>query len=219
MEGPVVHIFLKILMAVFLLISSAGWAAEVALVTAIKGDVWLEDETDGMTPLQAFIKLRDGDILQLGDKARLQLVYFQSNRQETWSGPGNVEVAVAQGRMVAGMPSLQTQQLSPHLAKQIARTPAPDSKGKLAALRTRSLALADSLDQVQRTYQDMRARVASSDRNPELYLLSAYFELREYDRIQEALRQLGESYPGDLEIKVLKSLYVKAINNAKMAAK
>ncbi|MDP2783631.1 MAG: hypothetical protein Q8O38_03405 [Sulfurimicrobium sp.] len=213
------HIFLKFLMAVFLLISSPGWAAEVALVTAIKGDVWLGDETDGMTPLQAFIKLRDGDILQLGDKARLQLVYFQSNRQETWSGPGNVEVAVAQGRMVAGMPSLQTQQLSPQLAKQIARTPAPDSKGKLAALRTRSLALAESLGQVQKTYQDMRARVASSDRNPELYLLSAYFELREYDRIQEALRQLGESYPGDLEIKVLKSLYVKAISNAKMAAK
>jgi hypothetical protein len=219
MEGPVVHIFLKFLMAVFLLISSPGWTAEVALVTAIKGDVWLGDETDGMLPLQAFVKLRDGDILQLGDKARLQLVYFQSNRQETWSGPGNVEVAVAQGRMVAGMPSLQTQQLSPQLAKQIARTPAPDSKGKLAALRTRSLALAESLGQVQKTYQDMRARVASSDRNPELYLLSAYFELREYDRIQEALRQLGESYPGDLEIKVLKSLYVKAINNAKMAAK
>lgn len=213
------HIFLKFLMAVFLLISSPGWTAEVALVTAIKGDVWLGDETDGMLPLQAFVKLRDGDILQLGDKARLQLVYFQSNRQETWSGPGNVEVAVAQGRMVAGMPSLQTQQLSPQLAKQIARTPAPDSKGKLAALRTRSLALAESLGQVQKTYQDMRARVASSDRNPELYLLSAYFELREYDRIQEALRQLGESYPGDLEIKVLKSLYVKAINNAKMAAK
>lgn len=213
------HIFLKFLMAVFLLISSPGWTAEVALVTALKGDVWLGDETDGMLPLQSFIKLRDGDILQLGDKARLQLVYFQSNRQETWSGPGSVEVAVAQGRMVAGMPSLQTQQLSPQLAKQIARTPAPDSKGKLAALRTRSLALAESLGQVQKTYQDMRARVASSDRNPELYLLSAYFELREYDRIQEALRQLGESYPGDLEIKVLKSLYVKAINNAKMAAK
>lgn len=210
---------LKILIAVLLLISSTSWAVEVALVTGVKGEISLENEGGGQSALTVFVKLREGDILHLGEHAHLQLVYFQTARQETWSGSGVIEVNGAQGKVVTGMPVRQIQQLPQQLAKQIAKTPAPDSKGKFAALRTRSIAPPESIAQIQRAYQEMRAKAAASDRNPEIYLLSAFFELKEYDRVHEIFRQLDLSDPGDFEIKMLKSLYTKAINNAKMAAK
>lgn len=218
-EQKMVRIASGFLVAVLALISSACGAVESALITSIKGEVVFEDSAGNKAQLPGLVKLNHGDILHLGDHARLQLVYFHSARQETWSGPGSVEVDGAQGKVVSGAPLLQLQQLAPQFARQISRTPAPDSKGKFAALRTRSVAPLESITQVQRTYQDMRAKVIATDRTPEIYLLSAFFELKEYDRIQEIFRQLDNSDPGDLEIKMLKTLYGKAINNAKMAAK
>ncbi len=202
----------------FLVFSSYGvWAGEVALVTALRGEVEVENGSGTKAPLQAFTKLHDGDTLQLGNATRLQIVYFQSGRQERWQGPGNVGIGAAESTATAGMP--QTQQLPLTLVKQLSKTPTIDSRGKIAAVRTRSIAPSGSIEQAQRTYQEMRGKAEANDRNPELYLLSAYFELKEFDRVRDLLAQLDGNYPGDLEVRVLKSLYVKAINNAKMAAK
>lgn len=213
------RIVIRGLMTILLLASPCAWAAEAALVTALKGEVVFEDGKGGKTPLQAFIKLHDGDLLQLGDAARLQITYFQSARQETWLGPGNIEIGAVESKAAMGQFRPQIQQLSLQLTEQLAKTPASDSRGKIAALRTRSIAPLASLEQVQRAYREMRAKADSSDHNPELYLLSAYFELKEYDRLRNILGQLDGNFPGDLEIKILKSLYSKAINNAKMAEK
>lgn len=207
------------LTAALLIASHGALAAEAALVTALTGMVELEDGIGGKAPLQAFIKLHDGDLLQLGDATRLQLTYFQSARQETWTGPGNIEIGAVESKAATGRLRPQTQHLSLQLAKQLAKTPASDSRGKVVVPRTRSIAPSDGIEHVQRAYQEMRAKAESNDRNPELYLLSAYFELKEYDRVRDVLSQLDGSYPGDLEIKILKSLYFRAINNAKMAAK
>jgi len=213
------HNIFKCLMVIFLLSSPSAWAGEVALVTALKGEVGIDNGSGSNAPLQAFTKLHDGDSLQLGDASRLQIVYFQSARQETWRGPGNITIGAAESQAATGISQPQALQLSLQLAKQLAKTPTIDSRGKIAALRTRSIAPSATLEQAQRNYQEMRVKAAANDRNPELYLLSAYFELKEYDRVRDLLTQLDGNYPGDLEIRVLKSLYVKAINNAKMAAK
>ena len=50
-------------------------------------------------------------------------------------------------------------------------------------------------------------------------MLASYFELREFDKVETLLQQLGEKSPGDQEVKVLASLYKRAIGNAKMAEK
>lgn len=213
------RIIINCLAALFLLSSSAVWAGEAALVTALKGDVGLEDGTGGKAPLQPFIKLHAGDMLQLEDAARLQITYFQSARQEIWVGPGSLEVGTTESKAVIGRLQPQTQQLSMQFAKQLAKTPAADSRGKVTTLRTRAIATTDSIDRVKQTYQEMRAKAQHNDRNPELYLLSAYFELKEYDQVRDILNRLDSEYPGDMEIKILKSLYAKAINNAKMGAK
>lgn len=213
------HNVIKWVVAILLFSSHCVWAAETALVTALKGEVKLVDGKGGKTPIQAFIKLHDGDILQLGDAVRLQIAYFQRARQEVWLGPGNIEIGAVESKTTMGRLQLQTQQLPLQLAKQLAKTPAPDGRGEVVALRTRSIAPSVSIAQVQQTYREMRAKAESGDRNPELYLLSAYFELKEYDGVHNILGQLDDSNPGDLEIRILKSLYSRAINNAKMMAK
>jgi len=213
------HDVFKWLMVLFLLFSPGIWATEVALVTALRGEVGINNGSGVKTPLQAFIKLHDGDTLQLGDASRLQIVYFQGARQETWLGPGNIEIGATESKTAAAISQPQTQQLSLQLVKQLSKTPTIDSRGRIAAFRTRSIAPSDNLEQALRTYQEMRAKTEANDRNPELYLLSVYFEFKEYGQILNLLTQLDRSYPGDLEIRILKSLYVKAINNAKMAAK
>jgi hypothetical protein len=211
----------SIRLAVFFLVlaSSTAWAAESALVSSLKGEAWLSDSNGGKAPLQAFIKLRDGERLILGESARLQLTYFRNARQEVWQGPGIITIGPAESRAEPGRLQSQTRQLPMQLASQLAKTPAPNSQGKTVALRTRSIAPPESLERIKKTYLDMRAQTPTEDRNPELYLLSAYFEIKEYARVREVLRQMDASNPGDMEIKVLKSLYARAINNASQAAK
>lgn len=199
--------------------SSLAWSAESALVTSLKGEVWVEDGGGNRAALQTFIKLREGEQLLLGDGARLQLAYFNSARQEAWQGPLGITVGSAESKADAGRQPPQARQLSARLASQLAKTPAPDSRGRVVALRTRSIAPPETLERIKQTYLGMRAQTDNSDRNPELYLLSAYFEIKEYERVREVLRQMDAGSPGDMEIKVLKSLYARAINNASMAAK
>lgn len=209
----------KWLMVIFLFSSAGVWAGEAALVTALRGEIGIDNGSGIKAPLQAFIKLHDGDTLQLGETARLRIVYFQGARQEIWLGPGNIQIGATESKAVAETLRPQAQQLPLQLSKQLSKTPTIDSRGKVAVLRTRAIAPPVGLEQAQQTYQEMRAKADANDRNPELYLLSAYFELKEYERIRGLLTQLDGSNPGDMEIKVLKSLYLKAINNAKMAAK
>lgn len=209
----------KWLIAFLLLFPSAAWAEEVALVTTVKGEVKIGEGIGGKTPLQAFIKLHDGDILQLGDAARLQITYFKSAAQETWMGPGNIVIGAGQSKAAGGRLQPQTQQLSMQFAKQLAKTPTGNSRGNVVTFRTRSIGPSLSVEQVKRAYHEMRANSELNDHNPELYLLSAYFEIKEYDLVRVTLNQLEGRYPDDSEIKILKSLYARAINNAKMAAK
>lgn len=197
----------------------ALYAADAALITASSGEVSVMDGKGGKTFLVSFTRLQEGGVLQLGNHARLRLVYFQGGQQETWQGPGSLEVGAAASRVVSGAPHSNNQSLSIQLIRQIAKTPTPDSGGKVAVLRTRVMAPSSGIEQVQKTYQDLRGKADPGDRNPELYLLSAYFEIREFDRVHEVLSQLDGSYPGDPEIKLLRSLYGRAIDNARVAAK
>lgn len=209
----------KCLIVFLLLFPAAAWAEEVALSTIVQGAVLIEEGKGKQAPLQTFIKLHAGDILQLGEDAHLQIAYFKSANQERWLGPGTIIIGADQSKAVTAWLRPQTKQLSPQLAKQLAKTPTTDSRGKVAVVRTRSIGPSSSVEQVKRTYLEMSAKSEQNDRNPELYLLSAYFEIKEYELVRETLTQLEGRYPGDMEIKILKTLYAKAINNAKMAVK
>ena len=200
--------------------SMAAWgAAEVGLVTAVAGGIKLQDEKKAESDLKSFIKLRPGDRLKMDGTARLQLVYFDGGRQETWQGAGQLEVGGAASKLLKGGLQPEVKTLPAILVKQLSKTPSADGNVKAGMVRMRSMPSGGTLESIERNYADLRQKADPGDRNPELYLLSGYFELREYERLERLLAQLGEKAPNDLELRTLKALYARAINNARTATR
>lgn len=186
---------------------------DTALVTAMQGGV-TRVAPGSPQPLQAFVKLKHGDLLALEKTAKVQVVYFDSGRQETWAGGGRLEITSA-GGVAYGLAEPQVKTLPPVMVKQIAKTPSLDSQGRAGMMRLRSVATAQDIAKVEENYRRMRLEADRSDLNPELYLLSSMFELRELDRVEQALSDLQKSRPGNPEVGLLVALYQKAVRNAR----
>lgn len=196
---------------------AAALADEVALVTALSGAVRLQAATGQDTALQAFVKLQQGDRLRFNEQARVQLVLLHSGREEVWRGPGTLRVEREASTVLGGNMQPQVRQLPRLLVKQLAKTPAPDAQVRAGIVRLRGMPSGGTLASVEKNYADLRKQAGPADRNPELYLLASYFELQEYDKLKQLLTQLDEQTPGNAEVALLRSLYVRAMNNAKMA--
>ncbi|CAG0992397.1 hypothetical protein RHDC4_02589 [Rhodocyclaceae bacterium] len=208
--------FIQIIVIATSLLASTGaisqQAIDSALITSLHGSVDLVTP-QGKQPLQAFTKLKRGDLLALG-RARGQLVYFESGRQEIWNGGGRLEVLGTESRAF-GLANPEVKMLSVSMVRQIARTPAPDSQGRGGVVRTRAIASPEAIAKLESSYRQLRMEAVRGDLNPELYLLSGLFEMREIERVEQLLRDLQQSRPGDTEVGLVVALYQKAIKNAR----
>ena len=63
----------------------------------------------------------------------------------------------------------------------------------------------------------MRLERGGGDIKPELYLLSAMFELREFDRVEAALADLERDHARNPDVPPVVLIYTKAIKNARAA--
>lgn len=199
------------------LLSGALGAAEVALVTALSGKATVQEEKGTPGELKAFVKLREGDRLMLGDAARVQLVFFESGRQETWQGAATLSVGAAGSTSQSSGQHAEIKNLPAILVRQLSKTPSDGGNVKTGMIRVRSMAPNDRLESVEQNYGDMRRQAASGDRTPELYLLASYLEMREFDRLESLLARLVDESPGDAQIADLKALYGPASAAAKAA--
>lgn len=204
----------------FLLMVSLSFAVraanvDVALVTALEGGVARVAESAPL-PVQNFVKLKQGDVLSLEKGARLQIVYFDGGRQETWTGAGRLEVAANESR-ATGLAAPQVRQLPAVLVKQIARTPALDVHGRGGVTRLRSIATPDAIARVEATYEKLRSEAAPDDLNPEFYRLSGLFEMRELDRVEQIIGEMQKERGRNPQAGLLVSLYKKALKDARAA--
>ena len=209
---PFLNSLLLALAIAFVPLAEAQEVIDVALITSLQGNVG-RVTPQGRQPLQAFVKLKRGDVLALGD-ARLQIVYFENGRQETWQGSGRLEIAAGEST-ASGLPSPAVKTLPAVMVRQIARTPALESQGRAGVVRLRSLATPDAIEKLEESYRRMRMETVRSDLSPELYLLSGLFEMRELDRVEQVLRDLQLTRPGDVEVGLMAALYQKALRNAR----
>lgn len=187
---------------------------DVALITALQGEV-SRVTPQGKQALQSFVKLKRGDLLALRD-ARLQVVYFESGRQEVWHGGGRLEVLGTESKPF-GLPNPEVKMLPSILVKQIARTPALDSQGRAGVIRLRAIASPEAIAKLETSYRQLRMESVRGDLNPELFLLSGLFEMRELERVEQVLKDLQLARPGDAEVGLLVALYQKALKNAREA--
>jgi hypothetical protein len=204
-----------LLALLFALMSTArAGTVDVAMITSLQGNVELVT-AKGRQPLQSFVKLKQGDLLALAG-ARLQVVYFENGRQEVWQGGGRLEVHRAEGKPF-GLPDAEVKVLPSILVKQLARTPALDSQGRAGAIRLRAIASPDAIAKLENSYRQLRMEAPHGDLNPELFLLSGLFEMRELDRLEQALKDLQQGRPGEADVGVITALYQKALKNARQA--
>ncbi|MDK9702034.1 MAG: hypothetical protein OEL20_02770 [Sulfuritalea sp.] len=200
-----------------LLACSQAWAAEVALVMSVQGRV-MRNAEPAPVPVEAFVKLNQGDRLDLDGGSRLQVVYFESGRQETWSGPGRLEMAQREGK-ASGLSAPGVKSLPLVMSRQLARTPALDSQGRAGVTRLRAVPGRDAMIKLEDTYQELRSRAGRDDLGPEMYLLSGLFEMRELDRVERVLGDLQQDQPKNPEAALLIALYKKAVRNARESQK
>jgi len=195
---------------------AAGESA--ALVTALEGKVSRVGPA-GREALQTFVKLKQGDMLALEAGARVQMVFFESKRQESWSGAGRLEITALEGKG-SGLPAPQIKVLPDVLVKQLAKTPSPDGQGRVGMVRLRSIGASDGLTTLENDYKRLRMEAAGpNDLNPEMFLLAGLLEMRQTDRIEEVLTELQTSHPGNMEAGVLVSLYQKTLKNLRESGK
>lgn len=185
---------------------------EAALITALQGSV-SQVSQEGAKPLQAFTRLKRGDSLLMEGSALLKLIYFSSGRQEIWRGNGRIDVVDSESHAVGALYS-DVIYLPIQSVKQIAKTPT-DVRIQKKNARHRSLGSENSIEKIEGDYRRMRMEAAAGDLNPELYLLSALFELREIERVEQVLADLRASRPGDQEARIIVALYQKALKNLK----
>jgi hypothetical protein len=63
----------------------------------------------------------------------------------------------------------------------------------------------------------MRMEAVAGDLNPEMYRLSALFEMKAYDAVEAAVRDMEQSRMNHGEAALLAALYRKALRNTQTA--
>ena len=213
--------------AILALVSLATTASEVGLVTAVSGKVkWQEAKA---VPLVVTALAQPSSVLDekhpqraalmVEGAARLQVVYFEGGRQETWLGAGALEVGNDSSRTLKGSLQPEVKTLPQILVKQLSKTPSLDSNVKSGMIRMRSIPSHDRLEAAEKNYAELRKQAEPGDRNPELYLLASYFELDEFDKLVAMLGQMNDKAPKDPELTALTALYSAAISNARAPEK
>lgn len=205
--------------ALLALVALAAPASEVGLITAVSGNVkWQEGKTVA-SALKPFVKVREGDRLMLEGIARLQVVYFEGGRQETWLGAGALEVGNVSSTALKGGLRPEVRMLPPILVRQLSKTPSLDGNVKSGMIRMRSIPSNDRLKTAEKNYAELRKQADPGDRNPELYLLASYYELDEFDKLVAVLGQMNDKAPKDRELAALTALYSAAIKNSRASEK
>lgn len=221
----------KLFFIIAILTAPLTWAAsEVVLVSGVKGAVSLEAIGIPKTPLQPFLRLKAGDRLNIPADGQVSLVYFDRGRQEIWPGATVLVIGEQESQKISGQGEAQFKQLPPQVTKQMQRsTPSPvegkvgavllreSADGKVGAVRLRSIGPIDAMTKLENTYKELRASAASTDIEPELYLLAGLFEQREYLRLDKEMERISSAFPDDESLKVLRKLYSRAIANARQA--
>lgn len=181
--------FRLIMVILFMAWIPAGFAqaADVGMLTQVEGCVQIVTAADDHYPAAAFQKVAGGDRLVLGGNARVQVVYFQTSRQEVWIGAGTVEIGDGLGS--SSELQAESRNLPPLVARQLVKTPVSGQHGRTGMVTVRSLS-SDTVESLQKQYRDFRGEATEGDTTPEVFLLTGLMEMMEYEEAEVVLEEL-----------------------------
>jgi hypothetical protein len=194
--------------------------ADVGLVSLVSGEVAYLPSGGVAGGVKPFMRLREGDRVDLGRGARLRIVYFGAARQEDWQGPARFRAARGASAPVSGQP-VQVTAIPAGVPQRIAGVPELIRNARLGGIQMRggtppvaklTEAQRTELDDARAQYEAMRSALAADDLVPELFLFATIegLELGFGEKPQElvALRRqvVGEmlrKQPDNAEVKSL----------------
>ena len=194
-----------------LMAASAG-AADTGFATQVNGRVDFQDGSG----LAAFNKLRIGERLRLCAEAKLQLVYFDSGRQETWNGSCTLLVGERESGGTDCQPPV-VKQLAQAVMATLQRTPdmISDIRNRSGMVRVRAFGDDKQISIMEANYKAMREQAADDDITPELYLFSRQWKLQLRDAMAETLATMAKRQPDSLEVAALQTKYQSLLQAAK----
>lgn len=198
------HVLKFVAGIIALAFAAVSYAAseDTAFVTALQGRVM------GIgRQVAAFTKLREGETLTVSSGASVQLVYFESGRQETWSGGSEFKVGAKQSDGLKGAPA-SVKMLSPVLARQLQKTPEGAGNTRVGMVRLRTVD-AIKMREITGNYNEFKKDQAPGDHAAEIYLLNELANMRGYDEMDKFIADMRTQYPNDASVASIADSYGK----------
>jgi len=206
------------------IVKSQPLPPDVGIVTQLSGEATYWNESYQKTPERAevFMKIRRGDYFKVAAGGKIQLVYFENGRQETWKGPasfmiGDVQSRVEKGKEIPGQPEVVI--LSTEASQGMRRIPvllrrarlsrsgggvmvrgAPGASPKPVAPTKEERA---EIAMAKEAYQKLRKQAKADDITPELTLLGVLADYEQHEEMEKVIKDAKKIQP---ENQVLKEL-------------
>jgi hypothetical protein len=194
-------------------IAAPAQAADAGFATQVAGTVAFKDGS----PLAAFAKVRSGDQLAMKPGAKLQLVYFESGRQETWAGPCALAVGERASSSARDCAPPAVKELPQAVLNALLNTPdmISDIRNRSGMVRVRSVPKHEQIKAAEDQYQALRAQAAEDDITPELYLFSRLWSLQQATALGETLAIMEKRQPKSAEVASLRAKYQELMGSGK----
>jgi len=180
------------LRVILLLVAAAVWVPakgqDAGLISALTGTGRVLAADGSAIAAKSFMKLREGDRVELSRGSEAHLVFFGSATEERWRGPASLRVTPKGSAPISGAPSAVLK-LPEKVTPQLTTLPERVQLANLAGVQVRGVKPArtltgedkKALEDARAAYQRMNAELPPDDITPELYLysMSAGYELRE----------------------------------------
>jgi hypothetical protein len=191
--------------------TALGQGADVALVNLVSGDVTYVPQTGTPGKVQPFMKVRDGDRIDVAAGGQVRIVFFEGARQELWAGPASFRAGKTAAEPISGK-SAETTNLPAGVPQRMARIPeliqyskfgGTQLRGGLTRQQKASLDQQATLAQARAAYEKMRQDMPADDITPELYLYAALYEFLVYDEMKVVVAEMRRKQPDNQDVKAL----------------
>ena len=203
----------KFLVALLLLLIAplaSAQRADVGLVNLVAGDVTYTPASGAPARVQTFMKLRDGDRIDVPAGGQVRVVFFEGARQERWTGPARFRAGKSAGEPLSGGPA-EVVTLPAGAAQRIAQVPQLVQIAKLGGIQLRGMSpppkagaqQPPEVSAARATYAQMRADLPADDIAPELYLYAVLNDFQLYGDMKIVAEEMLRKQPGNEDVQQL----------------
>jgi hypothetical protein len=195
---------------------------DAGLVMSVSGETryGAPGETTGPEPVQAFMKVRKGDRIFLSDNGRIDLLFLENGRRETWTGPARLTLTASGALSEDPDATPEATEVKAPVFTAIKGSGLPLPRGQIArggvsvvrglfdecpeaAPEPRPVPTLGEADRAElasarAVYEDLRRQTPAGDPLPDLYYLSVlarYERFGEMDRIIDRLHRIHGDIP------------------------